>query len=67
MKMPPRPLQFTIRALLGLTVAVALVFGTLKWVGLSPRESLTVTAILAVGALAAVGLILAIASSLRGD
>ena len=67
MAMPPRALQFGIRGLLGLAVAVAVIFGTLKWMGVGPRESLIVMLILIVGGLAALGLIAAIAASLRGD
>jgi len=65
--MPPRVLQFGLRSLFGLAIAVAVIFGTLKWVGVGPRESLLIMLILIVGGLAAVGLIAAIVSSLRGD
>jgi len=65
--MPPRVLQFGLRSLFGLAIAVAVIFGTLKWMGVGPRESLLVMLILIVGGLAAVGLIAAIVGSLRGD
>ena len=65
--MPPRVLQFGLRSLFGLAIAVAVIFGTLKWMGVGPRESLLVMLILIVGGLAAVGLVAAIVGSLRGD
>jgi hypothetical protein len=59
---PPRPLQFTIRGLLGATAAVALVFGVLRWLSVPPRASAIILAILALGVIAAIGLVAAIGS-----
>jgi hypothetical protein len=56
-----RPLQFSLRSLLLLMVAVSVLFGTLRWLGVSPLGSGMVLVILIVGALAAVGLLAAIA------
>ena len=55
------PLQFSLKALLTLPVVVGLVFGTLRWLGVSPLASAIVLAILTVSAVAAVGLLAAIA------
>jgi hypothetical protein len=62
---PPKapPLQFTVRTLLGMMVAVGLIFGTLRWSGASPQTSLIVLGILAISLLAAIGLIVAISRS----
>jgi hypothetical protein len=57
-KLPP--LQFGIKTLLGLMVAVGLIFGTLRWVGASEQISYIVMGILFVSLLAALGLIVAI-------
>jgi cytochrome bd-type quinol oxidase subunit 1 len=59
---PPRaPLQFSLRSLMGLMLAVALLFGTLRWLNVSPTASAVVLAVLILGALAAVGLLAVIA------
>jgi hypothetical protein len=57
------PLQFSLRAMLGMMVAVALLFGTLRWLGVSTTASAVVLVILVLGMLAAVGLLAAIAGS----
>ena len=57
----PPPLQFGIRALLGMMVAVGLIFGTLRWIGASQQTGFLVLGILVASLLAAVGLIVAIA------
>jgi hypothetical protein len=57
----PRPLQFSLRWLLGLTVVVALLFGTLRWLEVSPTASAVVLVILIVAVAAAVALLAAIA------
>ena len=55
------PLQFTVRALLGMMVAVSVLFGTLRWLGVSTTASAVVLVILVLGLLAAVALLAAIA------
>jgi len=55
-----RPLQFGIGTLLGLTLVVAVLFGLLRWMGVTPLQGAIVLAILAVTLLAAVVLIAAI-------
>ena len=55
--------QFGLRALLGLTAVSAAIFAAFRWLGLSPRTSLFVAAILLVALVAAVGLVAAIARS----
>ena len=62
----PPPLQFGIKTLLGMMVAVGLIFGTLRWIGASEQASYIVMGILTVSLLAAVGLIIAI-SKIGGD
>jgi hypothetical protein len=62
----PPPLQFGIKTLLGLMLAVGLIFSTLRWVGASEQTSYIVMGILVVSLLAAVGLIVAI-SKIGGD
>ena len=59
---PRRPLQFSLRAMFGLTAAVSVLFGTLRWLGVPPAASGVILAILIVAALAALGLVLAIAN-----
>jgi hypothetical protein len=54
------PLQFSIRGILLLTAAVALLFGTMRWLGVSPAASALVLVVLIVAGLAAVGLLVAI-------
>jgi hypothetical protein len=56
------PLQFGIRGLLILTAAVALLFGTLQWLGASSVTSTVVLVILIVGVLLALGLVVAISA-----
>ena len=62
----PPPLQFGIKTLLGMMVAVGVIFGTLRWIGASEQTSYIVMGILTVSLLAAVGLIVAI-SKIGGD
>jgi hypothetical protein len=54
------PLQFTIRGLLLLTAATALLFGTMRWLGVSPEASALVLVVLMIAAAAAIGLLVAI-------
>ncbi len=54
------PLQFGIRGLLLLTTAMALLFGTLRWLGVSPEASGFILVVLIIAAAAAVGLLVAI-------
>ena len=61
----PPPLQFGIKTLLGMMVAVGLIFGTLRWIALGADRCI-VLGILMVSLLAAVGLIVAIAK-IGGD
>jgi hypothetical protein len=61
-----RPLQFRLRTLLVITAAVALLFGTLRWLGVSPQGSAVVLVILLVSVAAALGLVAAIAG-IPGD
>ena len=61
----PRPLQFSLRSILGVMVAVSLLFGTMRWLGVSPQASGIVLVILIVGSLAAVALLAAIAGGNR--
>ncbi len=56
------PLQFSLKALLTLPVVVGLAFGTLRWLGVSPLACAIVLVILTVSAIAAIGLLAAIAS-----
>ncbi len=58
-----RPLQFSLRSLLGLTVVVALLFGTLRWLDVSATASAVVLVILIVAVVAAVALLAAIAGA----
>lgn len=61
----PRPLQFGLAALFGITAAVAALFGTLRWFGVPPRTSGLVLVILVLSVAAAVGLVLAIAAAMK--
>jgi hypothetical protein len=56
-----------LRTLLGITAAVAMLFGVLRWLGVPPRASLLVLAVLTVGSIAAVGLVVAIARWLAAE
>jgi hypothetical protein len=58
-----RPLQFRLRSLLVITVVVALVFGTLRWLDVSATASAVVLGILIVAVAAAVALLAAIAAN----
>jgi Flp pilus assembly protein TadB len=61
---PPKPpLQFSLRTLLALPVAVGLLFGTLRWLDVPPLASVIVLVVLIVGVVAALGLLAAIAAS----
>ncbi len=63
---PPKnriPLQFSLRAVLGIMVVVSLLFGTLRWLGVPPEASAVVMVILIVSVLAALGLVIAIANA----
>jgi hypothetical protein len=59
----PPPLQFSLRAVLLITFAVSLLFGTLRWLDVSPLASAMVLVILIVSVAAALGLVVAIASA----
>jgi Flp pilus assembly protein TadB len=58
-----RPLQFSLKALLMLPVAVGLLFGTLRWLEVPPLASAIVLVILVVSVAAALGLLAAIAAT----
>ncbi len=58
-----RPLQFSLRSLFGLTLAVALVFGLLRWLEVPAAASALVLVILIVAVAAAVALLAAIAAA----
>ena len=64
---PRRPLQFSLRSLLMAMVVTAVLFGTLRWLGVSPFASGVVLVILIVGVAMAVALLVAIAGSGDGD
>ena len=57
------PLQFSIRALLGMAVAVAVLFGMLRWFEVSPQVSAIILIIIVVAVAAALGLVVAIAAA----
>jgi len=57
---PDSPLQFRLGSLLVLSAAVALVFGLLRYAGVSARAAAVVLVVLVVGAVAGMGLIVAI-------
>jgi hypothetical protein len=57
------PLQYSLRTLLTLPVVVGLLFGTLRWLGVSPLASGIVLAILVVSAVAAIGLLATLAGA----
>ena len=56
------PLQFGISSLMLITVAVALLFGTLRWLGASTTTSAIVLVILIIGVALALGLVVAISA-----
>ncbi len=55
------PLQFSLKALLALPVVVGLLFGTLRWLGVSPLACGIILAILTLSAVAAIALLAALA------
>lgn len=59
----PPPLQFNLRTMLGVTVAFALVFAVLRWIGAPPEVSLLVLVLMAVTVVAAVGLVVVLAGA----
>ncbi len=71
MTRPERPrspaIQIRLSTLLWVTAAVAVLFGTLRWLGVPPRASLLVLVVLLAGAMAAVGLVVVLARSLAPD
>ncbi len=60
-------IQIRLSTLLAITAAVAVLFGTLRWLGVPPRASLLVLVVLLAGAVAAVGLVVVLARSLASD
>jgi len=63
----PAPLQFGIRAVLAGTLAMALLFGLLRWLEVPAAAQTIVLAVLGVSLVAAVGLLVVIAASVGGD
>ena len=61
------PLQFSLRSLLLLALAVGLLFGSLKWLGTPAAVSAMVLLILAVSLAAALALVVAIAGTADDD
>ncbi len=59
----PGPLQFGIGGLLTLTTIVAIVFGALRWLGISTRAAWIVLLVMVVGGIAAVAMVWAIAQT----
>jgi hypothetical protein len=57
------PLQFGLRAMLMIMVAVSLLFGTLSWLDVPPLASAIVLVILIVSVAAALALVVAIAGA----
>jgi len=55
------PLQFGIKTLLGITFALALLLGTLRWLDVRPEAIAIVMVILVASVIAALGLVIAIA------
>lgn len=63
----PAPFQFSLRAMLGILTAMAVLMSLLQWAG-APREvSILVLVILVIGSVAAVGLLLVIAKAAQSD
>ena len=60
----PRPPQFHLSTLMGVTAAVAVLFGTLRWLGVPDEAAYLVLGLLVVCGLAAGGLVLSLRSSL---
>ena len=60
---PGQPLQFGISGLLALTTVVAVVFGVLRWLGISTQAAWVVLLLMVVGGIGAVALVWAIAQS----
>jgi predicted RND superfamily exporter protein len=62
---PPKrpPLQFSLATLLAVTTGLAMLFGALNWMGISTQAGAIVLIVVALSALAAVGLVVAIASA----
>jgi Flp pilus assembly protein TadB len=60
-------IQIRLSTLLGITAAVAVLFGTLRWLGVPPRASLLVLVVLMAGAMAAVGLVVILARFLAAE
>ena len=61
------PLQFNLRTVFVITVALGLLFGTLRWLGVPELASLLVLVVLAASALAALGLAVVIAGTEQDD
>jgi ABC-type polysaccharide/polyol phosphate export permease len=63
----PRPLQFGLKALFAITAAAAVLFGTLKWFEVPPWTIGLILVIALVSAIAALGLVVAIAAGRNDD
>ena len=64
---PHGPLQYSLRTLLGIMVAVGVLFGTLRWLNVSQSASVIVLIVLIVSVAAALGLLIAIAGAADDD
>ena len=63
--MTDRPRQFDLRMLFGATAACAAIFAAFRWLGLAPRTSLFIAAILGVAVVGAISLVVAIGRSAK--
>jgi len=61
------PLQFGLPAILMVTAVTAVLFATLRWLGVGPVAGCIVLAILVVGAVAAGALVVVIAAAVPGE
>lgn len=62
----PRPPQFGLRSLLIGTAACGLLFASFRWLGMSPRDSLFVSGLLAASIAGAACLVVAIGRAMQG-
>jgi hypothetical protein len=63
----PPPLQFRLRTVFAITLALGVLFGTLRWLGVPELASFIVLVVLAVSVLAAVALVVVIAGGEKDD
>jgi hypothetical protein len=60
-------MQYSLRSLLGILTATALLFGGLRWLGVSQTANVVVLVVLIAGGAAAVGLLAAISAAEEED